>query len=398
MKSFIRSFLPQWAINYFYHFPLAILANFFYGFPTRKLKVIGVTGTDGKTTTVNMIYKILKDAGKKVSMVSSINAVIGGKNFDTGFHVSSPDPFTVQKFAKDALEIGDEYLILEVTSHGIDQYRFWGVNFEVGIITNITHDHLDYHKTLKQYSETKLKLIKNSEISVINQYIQRSWKLLDKKKIYTFGLQKGDFNQKEIKLSLKVPGDYNLENALAALACAFVLNIDRKVAQKALEQFHGIVGRMESVENNKGVKIFIDFASTPNALEQALRTLKPEKGKLWAVFGSAGKRDVKKRKMMGEIVARLADMVIITAEDPRGELEKISQEIANGATKQGARLDRNLFIIDDRQKAIEFAILNSRRGDVVGIFGKGHESSMNLDGKSEIPWSDQEAVRKVLYG
>src|SRR3989344_8322928 len=146
MKSLIRAFLPQWVINYFWHLPKAILANVLYGFPTRNLKVIGVTGTDGKTTTVNMIYQILKSANKKVSMVSTINAFVAGKSYDTGFHVTSPDPFLVQKFSKSAKDYGDEYLVLEVTSHALDQFRFWGIKFEVGVITNITHEHLDYHK------------------------------------------------------------------------------------------------------------------------------------------------------------------------------------------------------------------------------------------------------------
>ena len=137
--------------NIFYHLPKAILANILYGFPTRKLKVIGVTGTDGKTTTVNMIYQILKNAGKKVSMVSTINAVIAGKVYDTGFHVTSPDPFNVQKFAASAVKNDDAYLILEVTSHALDQFRFWGIKFDIGVITNITHEHLDYHKTWKNY-------------------------------------------------------------------------------------------------------------------------------------------------------------------------------------------------------------------------------------------------------
>src|SRR3989344_1033323 len=227
MMNLLRSLLPQSFINNFYHYPKAFLASLFYGFPTRKLTVIGVTGTDGKTTTTNMIYQILRGAGKKVSMVSSINAIMGGKEYDTGFHVSSPDPLTVQKFAKEAVSNKDQYLVLEVTSHALDQYRFWGINFEVGVITNITHDHLDYHKTSGNYHKTKLKLIKDVKFAIINQNLKQ----LIMRKTLTFGLSKGDFSQKDLKLKLKVPGDYNLENALAALAVAFCLDIDRKIAQ-----------------------------------------------------------------------------------------------------------------------------------------------------------------------
>lgn len=348
--------------------------------------MIGVTGTDGKTTTTNMIYQILKNAGKKVSMVSTINA--------PGLHVTSPDPFTIQKFAREALEHGDEFLVLEVTSHALDQYRFWGIKFDVGVITNITHEHLDYHKTFENYKNTKLKLIKDSKFAVVNQGI-----LGVRRKVITFGLNKGDFNQKQVKLNLKIPGDYNIENALAALAVAFALNISSEVARKSLQGFKGLQGRMQEVKNSRGIKIFIDFAHTPNGLENALKALySPDRGRLIALIGSEGFRDVGKRAMMGEIAQKLADIVIVTAVDPRGQFEKISNQIVEGAVKAGAKIDRNIFVIEDRQKAIEFAIQNARRGDVVGIFGKGHERSINLDGKKEIPWLEKEAVEKALNG
>lgn len=402
MKQLLKKIISQDNINLFYHLPKAILANILYGFPTKKLKVIGITGTDGKTTTTNMVYRILRDCGKKVSMVSTINAVVGGKVYDTGFHVTSPDPFMVQKFAQQAVSNGDEYLVLEVTSHGLDQYRFWGINFEVGVITNITHEHLDYHKTFENYSKAKLSLLKNSKYAVLNQNIRGDWG--DKEntgdKVITFGLDKGDFNQKEIKLNLKVPGDYNLENALAAMAAAFVLDIPKKVALKALEDFEGVKGRMEEIKNNKDIKIVVDFAHTPNGLEQVLRTLKRQSGgRLIAVFGSAGKRDVRKRFLMGKIAGKFADIAVITAEDPRGELEKINLQIVEGIIKEGGMKDINFFLIDNREKAISFAINKlAKKGDTVGIFGKGHEESMNLDGKVELPWSDFDAVQKALNG
>lgn len=392
-KSIIRSVLSQGVINKFHHLPNAVLANLKYSYPTRKLKVIGITGTDGKTTTTNMVYKILKDAGKKVSMVSTINAVIGGKIYDTGFHVTSPSPQMVQKFAKIAVEHGDEYLVLEATSHALDQYRFLGIKFDIAVLTNITHEHLDYHKSFENYTKAKLKLINNSKIAIVNENIKGI-----SKKTITFGLHSGDFNQDKYNLKLKMPGDYNTENALAAFTVAKVLGIDEKVIRQSLQSFDKLKGRMEEVENKKGIKIIIDFAHTPNALENALQTLRKEtKGHLIAIFGSAGKRDADKRPLMGEIGMNLADLVIITAEDPRGQLEIINEQITKGALKSGAILDKNYFIIPDRQSAINFAIQTlAKKGDIVGIFGKGHETSMNIDGKSEIPWSDTKAVRKAL--
>ncbi|MDD5147122.1 MAG: UDP-N-acetylmuramoyl-L-alanyl-D-glutamate--2,6-diaminopimelate ligase [Candidatus Daviesbacteria bacterium] len=403
MKKLIKVIFSQALINIFYHLPKATLANVVYGFPTRRLKVIGITGTDGKSTTTNMVYQILKAAGKAVSMVSTINAVVGGKAYETGFHVTSPDPFTVQKFAKKALDNGDEFLVLEATSHALDQYRFWGIKFDVGVITNVTHEHLDYHKTFENYLKTKFKLLHDVKFAVINlnlsQYTGRSHKLLTKGKIITFGLDKGDFNQKDLKLNLKIPGDYNIENALASLAVAFVLGIDKKIALRTLENFTGIRGRMEEVKNRKGIKIIIDFAHTPNGLKQVLTTLRSQvrPGRLTAIIGAEGYRDVGKRAMMGETAQRLADFVVVTAVDPRGQLDIINRQISDGAKKAGAKKGINFFIIDDRSEAIKFAINRlAKKKDVVGIFGKGHEASMNLDGKKEIPWSDFEAVQFVL--
>ncbi len=393
----LKKFVSQQTVNNAYHLPKAVLANVLHGFPTKKLVVIGVTGTDGKTTTTNMIYQILKAAGKKVSMVSTINAVIAGKPYDTGFHVTSPESSKVQKLAKMAKQNGDQYLILEVTSHALDQHRFWGIKFDIGVITNITHEHLDYHKTFENYQKTKLSLLQNVKNAVVNKKISLN-KI--KGKIITFGLTNGDFNQKDLKLNLKIPGDYNIENALAALAVAFILDVPKGLAQKTLENFESIPGRMEEVKNNKGIKIIIDFAHTPNALESVLQALrsKSKGGRLISVFGAASERDVKKRPMMGEISAKLSNITILTDEDPRYEdKNKIIEEIAQGAIKAGAKEERTLFKQPDRQKAIEMALFLARKGDVVGIFGKGHEKSMNYKGV-EKNWSDTEAVQRVLNG
>ncbi len=402
METLIRKFIHQQFINNFYHLPKTILANIVYGFPSRGMTVIGVTGTDGKTTTVNMIYRILRDGGKSVSMVSTINAVIGGKLYDTGFHVTSLDPFMLQKFAKRAKEHGDNYLVLEVTSHALDQHRFWGIKFDIGVITNITHEHLDYHKNFENYFLTKLKLIEKAKIAVLNRDEKHFNKLSNitppRCNIVTFGFSSlADFNPNKFLLKLRMLGEYNILNALAAAAVAKSLGIDEKIIKESLSNFDNLSGRMEEIKNKKGIKIIVDFAHTPNALEQALKTLRKQvKGKLISVFGSAGARDVEKRSLMGAVSVKLADITVITAEDPRGYLEKINQQILEGAKKAGGKLYKNVFVIPDREEAIKFAISKAQKGDLVGIFGKGHEKSINLNGKKEIPWSDQEAIRSVL--
>ncbi|MDO8498819.1 MAG: UDP-N-acetylmuramoyl-L-alanyl-D-glutamate--2,6-diaminopimelate ligase [bacterium] len=400
MVSKIRKLIPYPVINLGKHLPEAVLANIKYNFPGRKLRVIGVTGTDGKTTTVNMIYKMLQNAGKKVSMISTINAVIGGKNYDTGFHVTNPGPSDTQKYLKMAQNHGDEFVVLEVTSHGLVQFRVWGVPFEIGVITNITHEHLDYHLTFENYLQAKAKLIMGVKYAVLNAD-DPSFEMLAKitlGEIESFGLNgKAKVNCKNFPLKLKIPGEFNLLNALAAASVGKILGLEEKVIRKSLESFTGLVGRMEEIPNKRGIKVVVDFAHTPHALEQALRALRTHtKGKLIAVFGCAGERDREKRPMMGRISAKFAGITVLTDEDPRFEdRDKIIEEIMEGAVKAGARLGKNLFTEVDREKAIELAISLAAKGDTVGIFGKGHEKSMNYRGV-EKPWSDQRAALKIL--
>lgn len=412
MKDFIKQFLPQWVINYFWHLPMAILANLVYGFPSRGLTVIGVTGTDGKTTTVNMIYQILKSSGKKVSMVSTINAVVGGKSMETGFHTTSPYPFMVQKLIRDAVDRGSRYIVLEVTSHALDQFRFWGISFDAAVITNITHEHLDYHGTWNNYFNSKAKLINNVKIAVLNRdekhfsrlsHIPPFGKLQGKHrmcKVISFGVSNSaDFNPKKFPLKLRIPGEFNVLNGLAASATCSAFGVEAKTIKSALISFQALPGRMEEVENKKGIRIVIDFAHTPNGLENALTSLRSREspGRLIALIGAEGARDTKKRPMMGEVAQKLSDIVIVTSVDPRGEIREINKQIKKGALKAGAKSGVNFYIVSDRQKAINFAINQlAQKGDFVGIFGKGHEKSMNIDGKVEFPWSDLKAVKIAL--
>jgi len=402
MKKIIRKLFPQKIVNLGKHLPLAVLANMRYGFPSKKIKVIGVTGTDGKTTTVNMIYKVLSDAGKKVSMISTVNAMVGGKAYETGFHVTSPTPFSVQKFLKMSVRNKDEYLILETTSHALDQYRVWGVKYDIAVVTNITHEHLDYHKTWEHYFKSKAKLVKNVKLAIINRDEEHFFRLrkLVKGKTVSFGLHKtADFNPNKFPFSLSVPGEFNVMNGLAAAAVGVACGIDTKTIKKALFSFKTPKGRLEKIDNKKGLHIYVDFAHTPNGLESAIKALKKQHpgGKLIAIFGAEGFRDVEKRAMMGEISVKNADFSVITDVDSRGQIEKINKMILSGTEKAGGKVGENVFVENDRTKAIDLAINKlAKKGDIIGIFGKGHELTMNIDGKKEGKWSDYEAVEKAL--
>jgi UDP-N-acetylmuramoyl-L-alanyl-D-glutamate--2,6-diaminopimelate ligase len=353
-----------------YHLFQAILANVLYGFPSRKLKVIGITGTDGKTTTTHLIAHILKTVGKKVSFVSSIYASIGGKESDIGFHVTTPSSFALQRLLKQSVNNHDEYFVLETTSHALDQNRVWGINYEVGIITNITHEHLDYHKNYEEYTKTKLKLLEMAKVGIKN-------------------------TDKIANIVEQIPNLtlFNKHNYSSAYMVCKRLGISDKGILKAMKTFELPKGRLDLVYD-KDFKVIIDFAHTPNALLQlllAVRKLFLKKGRrLIHVFGSAGLRDFTKRPLMGEASAKYSDDIFITEEDYRTEdLKKICEQIGSGIK------NKNYKIILDRQTAINEAIKIAKAGDVVVLTGKAHEKSL-CRGKTEEPWDEYAAVKKAL--
>lgn len=390
-----------------YHLIIAFLAATWYGFSSRKLIVIGVTGTDGKTTTVHMIYEILKAAGKKVSMISTIQAFVGGRVYDTGFHVTTSDPIALQRFLKQAVIKDDKYFVLEVSSHGLDQNRVAFVDFAIGVLTTLTHEHLDYHKTFVNYAKAKFKLLHSAKRAMVIPHdgiVQDVKTYLDTettwRDVTTFGLVKGMETQTQWKFKLKIPGDYNVLNALAAASVSVALRIDRKVIKKALEHFSGIPGRFEEFRTNRDFRVVIDFAHKPNALEQVLKTAREqvkEGGRVIVMYGCASERDVLKRSMMGEISGKLADITVLTDEDPRFEDSlKIIDEIAKGCIRAGTKEGKTLFKIPNRGKAIEFIMQKlARKNDLILLCGKGHEKSINYRGIEE-PWSEHEAVALAL--
>lgn len=394
--------IPNRLVNYGKHLPIAVASQVMTGFPARGMKVIGVTGTDGKTTTVNMIYRILKDAGKKVAMVSTVGAEINGQSYGLGFHVTSPSARDLVRYIKLARKSQTEYLVLEVSSHALDQFRVWGIKFDIGVVTNITQEHLDYHKTWEEYFLAKSKLVQNTRIAVLNRDEKHFSRLskIAKGKVVSFGNSgMADFSIKKFPVTIKMLGEFNLLNAEAAAAATANLGVSRDEIRKSLANFGDVNGRMNVVPNLKGIKIVIDYAHTPNGLKNALTALRKEfkKAKIVAVIGAEGERDASKRVPMGSLAVELANYVIITAVDPRGRLDKINAEILAGAKKAGGIEGKNVFVVSDRREAIRMAVEDlAKKGDVIGLFGKGHELSMNLDGKKEIAWSDLKVVKEIL--
>lgn len=360
------------------------------------MSVIGVTGTDGKTTTSSLIYHILNSTGKKAALVTSVSAVINGKSYDIGFHVTTPRILALRSYFEKAKRLGVKYFVLETTSHALDQNRVFGIPFLIGVLTNITHEHLDYHKTYENYAKTKAKLLKMSKIAITNKD-DESYKLISKlkfliPKLVTYGMGKdADVNPENFMFKTDLIGEFNKYNVLAAIAACKVLGIDGEAIRKGIKSFVAPLGR-EDIVYDKDFTVMIDFAHTPNAIKQILKCIRPiVKGKIIHVFGSPGARDVTKRPIMGEMSSKYADIIILTAEDPRKEpVEDIMNAIESGIIKK-----TKVLRIIDRKKAIKAAIEMARKGDMVIVTGKSHEKSMNY-GHGEEPWDEYGTVKDAL--
>jgi UDP-N-acetylmuramoyl-L-alanyl-D-glutamate--2,6-diaminopimelate ligase len=379
----------------FYHLLSAVVATLFYRFPAKNLFVIGVTGTDGKTTVVHLIDHILNTAGRKVVKISTVSA--------PGFHVTTPDSWQLQKFLRKAVDSCTKYVVLEATSHGLDQHRLFGCHFQVGVITNITHEHLDYHGTWENYLKAKARLFREVKWAVLNRddasykYL-RSSVISHQSLVISYGVKKkAGITPRTFPFKTKLLGEFNQYNCLAAISVAKILKIPDGKIKKALASFKPVPGRLEEIDEGQDFKVLIDFAHTPNAFKQILPTVKKlTKNEIIHVFGCTGDRDKSKRPVMGEISAQFSDKIILTHEDTYNEdPKKIIGEIEPGVKKRGRILGESYWKFYERKKAVEKAIEIARKGDAVLITGVGHQKSLNIEGK-EIPWSDQEEVRKIL--
>ncbi len=409
---------------------LAELAAAWNGFPSRSLTLIGVTGTDGKSTTCNLLFEILSEAGIKTGMITTVNAVIGDRVLDTGLHVTTPDALEVQGYLKDMVEAGLTHCILEATSHGLAQHRISACEFDVAVVTNITHEHLDYHGSYEAYFDAKASLFRSldceeektdgpAKTAVLNMD-DRSYDLLQREvnaRQVTYGHNtRADFVAQEVsssqdglvfkissargEVSVHSPliGEYNVMNCLAAFTAAVEgLSIEPQTAADGLARLSTMPGRMEVINLGQTFTAIVDFAHTPNALERALESARGlTSGEVIVVFGSAGLRDREKRRMMAQVSARGADKTILTAEDPRTEsLAVILDEMAQGALGEGGIEGETFWRVPDRGEALRFAVRMAKPGDLVISCGKGHEQSMCF-GEIEYPWDDRVAMRAAL--
>jgi UDP-N-acetylmuramoyl-L-alanyl-D-glutamate--2,6-diaminopimelate ligase len=412
-------------------FALAEASAAFYNYPACELTMIGVTGTDGKTTTSNFLYHILQAAGFKTGMISTVNAQIGDQVLDTGFHVTTPEAFDTQRYLRQMVDAGLTHAVLEMTSIGLAQLR--GARpkeFDIAVVTNITHEHLNDHGTYEAYFDAKARLFEGlsqpfkkknpvERLAVLNLDDKSYAGLTQRAKVkqLSYGidpaaqLRATDISNKPDKLTFTVQGpgfnfpietvmfgNYNVSNSLAAIGATVVgLGISPAAAQAGIAALQGVPGRMERIEMGQDFTAIVDFAHTPNALKVALESGRQlTEGRVIAVFGSAGLRDKAKRRMMPEWAAQLADVSVLTAEDPRTEsLDDILAEMADAARSKGGVEGESFFRIPDRGAAISFALLQAKQGDLVIVLGKGHEQSMCF-GETEYPWDDRIAMRAAL--
>ncbi|HOZ80623.1 MAG TPA: UDP-N-acetylmuramyl-tripeptide synthetase [Candidatus Woesebacteria bacterium] len=408
MPNIWIKYLFQKIKNYCWHLPNSLFYSLRYGFPQRHFFLIGVTGTDGKTTTTVLIDELLNRLGFPSFSINTINS--------PGLHTTSPHPKNLLPILIKMKKEGKKYAVIETTAHGLDQFRFFGFKFNYGIFTNLSHEHLDDFPSQKEYLEAKLKLLKNSSKIIFNQddsSAKTIKSIFDSKKLISYSLNtKSDFQAKNLKITPKSlsflvnqkqiitnsPYQYQAYNILAAYSLLTDLNIDHQLVAKNILEFPETKGRRQNIENDLNIRTIVDFAHTPAALKQTLLSLRETtSGRLIVIFGATGGRDQSKRPLMGEVVSELSDIAFITSDDTRNEkIEDINQQIINGINQ--SKVKKQLFSyynVPNRQEAFNQAISLAKPHDTIVACGKGHETTILL-GNTEYPWSDAEAFRTAF--
>ena len=395
---------------------MASVADNFYNNPTKELNVIGVTGTNGKTSITNYIKDILNLNNEKIGLIGTIKIAIGDKEIQS--NSTTPESIDLQGYFKEMLDSGCKYCAMEVSSHSLELNRVDDSEFKLGIFTNLTPDHLDFHKDLEEYRKAKEKLFyKTTLANIINIDDEGGKKIYEnikglKTPVYTYGIDNvADFYAKDIHINYKgvsytlvtptyecnmyvpVPGKFTVYNSLAVAAACYLLGIDKEVIVKGFESTKGVAGRFESVPNDKEISVIVDYAHTPDALENILKTAQGfAKGDIITVFGCGGDRDKSKRPIMGSIAQEYSNYCVVTSDNPRTENPSaIIKDILNGLNKEKV----NFEVVEDRKEAIRTAIKRAKKGDVVIIAGKGHEN-YQIIGKTKYHFDDKEVAIECL--
>jgi UDP-N-acetylmuramoyl-L-alanyl-D-glutamate--2,6-diaminopimelate ligase len=412
-RSIVKKIIPKnlfKKIEPYGHLGEAILAEIVHGFPARKLKIIGVTGTDGKTSTCSFVKQMLASNGYKTAMMTTISVDYGD---GTGEHANPTRMTTVGAFPlvrqlKKIKQSGAEWLVLETTSHALAQHRTWGVPYHLAVMTNLSHEHLDYHGTFEKYMQAKIMLfkqcnrnrkgLKTGVVNADDPHAEDFAKAI--KRSISFGIDKGELQAKNVKLrpsgssylveigdeeydiQCHLPGSFNIYNSLAAVAAGLAIGLGKKQIETGVASLMAVEGRMTHVDEGQSFDVVVDYAHTPDSFEKLFSELKPlVKGSIISVFGSAGRRDEAKRAEQGKIAGKYSDVVIATEEDDRDcDGQQILDQIASGAKKSGKKEGKNLFLIHKREDAVAKAIKMAKAGDLVILLGKGHEQSILTNG------------------
>ncbi len=396
---------------------MELITPYFYDYPGKRLRMVGVTGTNGKTTTTNIIRLILRKAGHKVGLIGTINIMI--EDEETVSHNTTPDVVDLQKTLYAMVCAGCDYCVMEVSSHALALKRVAGIEYDCAVLTNITQDHLDFHKTMENYRDAKSLLFehltdgnKTNKNAVFNMDDPSSAviKARTKARAWTYG--KGEENDihplrftvapkhmqlalatpvGEMDLELKITGEFNVYNVMSAVGAMLAEGISKETIVAVLDGFDGVPGRFQLVEDGQPYTVIVDYAHTPDGLENVLHTARSiTRGKLWVVFGCGGDRDNKKRPIMGGLALKLADKVVVTSDNPRTEdPERIIDEIFTAL--QNVPEGKEVFRLSDRREAINFALAHAAAEDVILIAGKGHENYQILKDRT-IHFDDKEVV------
>lgn len=427
IRKAVKALIPRTLfrqIEPYGHLLEAVILNIVNGFPARGLKIIGVTGTNGKTTTSFLIHRMLDEAGYNVGLMTTVAYGVGANIHPQIEHMTTVSVPVFHKRIKQMKKEGAEWLVLETTSHALAQHRVWGVPYSIAVMTNITHEHLDYHGSFKNYLEAKRQMFKMANdnrrglragiINADDDNANAFAKSIANPLLY--GMERGELRATDIKstpqgvsyqaemggkkynIHCQIPGNFNVHNSLAAVGVGHILGLSEEQVEKGIAALDSVEGRMARINEGQPFEVIVDFAHTPDSFEKLFKDLRPNvSGKMIVLFGSAGRRDEAKRPLQGELAGKYCDEVVVTEEDDRDvDGMEIMNQIATGAEKAGKLRDKDLFLVHDRSEAIKFAIGRAKaKDDVVLLLGKGHEKGIER-AHGEDPWDEVAEAKAAI--